>query len=109
MNFINTPIRHRDFMSSTSSIIESIHRKMSEGQESMILSQLNDFISRGLIVVETTSPILVQDADSDRLVMRQACQLKLKDQEYIQKLELENAELKAKLEAISAAIEGASQ
>jgi len=106
MNFIRTPIDSRDLLTTASSMIENIHRKMSEGQESMILHQLNDFIGRGLIVIESESPVLIRDELSDQVAVRQAIRLALKDQEYIQKLETENAELKAKIDTFNEAIKG---
>lgn len=73
--------------------------------ESIILSQLNELISRGLLVIESTQPVLVADYDlyhngtfnRDKpynIRLQQMVKLKLKDQEYIEKLEKENEELK---------------
>jgi len=69
-------------------------------KEAILLEQLNDLVTKGLLVIEETKPVLVQDSDTPKIILRQAVRLALKDKEYIQKLETENAELKAKLEAI---------
>ena len=69
-------------------------------KENLILAQLNDFISRGLLVIEQGPMSLVRALDSDKIELRQEIKLTLKDKEYIQKLEAENAELKKSLEFI---------
>lgn len=58
------------------------------------MEQLNEFISRGLIIVELTQPTFVHSPDSTKVEIRQSCKLVLKDQEYIQDLERENKALK---------------
>jgi hypothetical protein len=55
--------------------------------EASILEQLNDFISRGLIEVQTTNLQLVQSADYGKIEIRHAVKLVLKDKEYIEQLE----------------------
>jgi hypothetical protein len=53
-----------------------------------LLSQLNEHISRGLIVVERTNTIMVQDPlDKNKIELRMGIRLKLMEQEYIEKLE----------------------
>lgn len=66
-------------------------------QEHIILDQLNDLIKRGLLVIESTKPTLVQNADSDKISVQQSIRLTLKDIDYIEKLEKENQELKEKI------------
>lgn len=74
--------------------------------ENAILEQLNDFISRGLLVVETQGPTLIQEATPTGSVLkvRNTTKLKLKDQEYIQKLETENKELREIIERLKAVL-----
>ena len=62
--------------------------------EESILAQLNDFISRGLLEIEMGPITFVSSDISMRVEVRQRVALKLKDKEYIQKLEAENKELR---------------
>jgi len=82
---------------SMAKVIEDIQTKMAKATDNMILQQLNEFISRGLIVVETVQPMMVREADSNKITIRQSVRLVLKDQEYIQTLENRVIELEAAL------------
>lgn len=68
--------------------------RIAKSREDCILDQLNDFISRGLIEVQVIGSEFVRAADSNNVEFREAVRLVLKDKEYIEKLEKENAELK---------------
>lgn len=72
-------------------------------QEQEILNQLNWLIKRGIIIIESTQPILVQNtSSSDHVVeMMQGVRLVVKDKEYIECLEAENQKLKTIFEALS--------
>lgn len=61
--------------------------EIAEQTEKAIVSQLNDFISRGLIELEVSEPILVQDCDKSGIQYKRSVLLKLKDREYVEKLE----------------------
>lgn len=67
--------------------LNDIQVKMAAATDNLILQQLNEFISRGLIIVEFLQPQMVRDIDSPQIKICQAIRLVLKDQEYIQKLE----------------------
>ncbi len=73
--------------------ISQILAEVAKNTEESILSQLNDFISRGLISVERTSPLLVQSQHSTQLELKYSVHLRLKDAEYIESLERQNKEL----------------
>lgn len=80
-----------------------VAENVTRATETAISEQLNEFISRGLITLEFTQPILVRSEMSSKIEIRQQCRLLLKDQEYILKLEEENKALKlaaTQLEAI---------
>ena len=69
--------------------------------ESLILAQLNEHISRGLIVIEQTQPQFVSHVDNpNKIEIRMSVRLKLKEQEYIERLERDNKNLKDALEGI---------
>lgn len=76
-------------------IKESMRQKEIE-----ILSQLNDFISRDLIVVEEGPTTMVRDPLSSKIEIRTSVRLVLKDKEYIEELERENKELKELIEKL---------
>ena len=80
--------------------VSEILEDLSKHREEIILEQLNELISRNLLVIELTQMTLTQDYESDKLKVSQGVRLVLKDQEYIEKLEKENSELKLKLETI---------
>jgi hypothetical protein len=69
-------------------------------KDSLILESLNELVSRGLLEVQETEPVLVQDCVTDTIRLSQKVKLVLKDQEYIEKLEKRNKELEDALEQI---------
>ena len=74
------------------SMASELAKKVAEAQEKEIMSQLNEFISRNAIVVESIGPVLVQDHFSNNpheVKVQTAIRLKLKDQDYIEELEKE--------------------
>lgn len=76
-----------------SQMISDIAKKVATAHEKEITSQLNELISRNLLVVETLGPTLVQDQfgpNPYEVTVKTAVRLKLKDQEYIEQLEKEN-------------------
>jgi len=87
---------------------ENIAREISKATEASIMAQLNDFISRGLIIVEhgpmsfTRNPL----KDPYKINIEQTVSLKLKDKEYIEKLEAENKRYKDLLASLNAEVTG---
>lgn len=82
---------------STDHYAKELAKESAKQTESIILEQLNDFISRGLIIIEKTQPVLTTEIDQNnnyQVRLNQSCRLVLKDKEYIEKLEKENQELK---------------
>ena len=69
---------------------EELARNVAKETENSIMEQLNEFIKRGLIVVESKAPTLVRELHTTRhggLKVMTSVKLKLKDQEYIENLE----------------------
>lgn len=77
-----------------SALIEEVGGEIVRQTEASILSQLNELISRGLLIVESHGPIFVQDHLSAKLLVKTSVVLKLKDKEYIESLERQNTELR---------------
>lgn len=106
-NYFN--IQHwseRDLASaSMNDILHKTAKQASELKEAIILEQLSELINRGLLIIEETQPLLTinrrcEDKHGVELKMSQGIRLVLKDQEHIEKLEKENAELKKRLDKI---------
>ncbi|HRT83956.1 MAG TPA: hypothetical protein P5523_04895 [Bacteroidales bacterium] len=81
-------------------------REVAEQTESLLLEQLSDLLSRGLLVVEKTEPVLTQDHSTGKVQIHQKINLTLRDKEYIEKLEKENAVLQYRLDCIESALRG---
>ena len=98
-------------MIGTTDLNETI-KSLMEQKESIILEQLSELISRGLLVVEETSPVLVRKHNPEGLYgveLKQAVRLVLKDQEYIEKLEAKVAELEGCIKEQARYINNSSQ
>lgn len=80
--------------------INEILQEVAKETENKLLEQLNDFISRGLIVVENGPMTMIHDSHSFKVLIQRSVQLVLKDKEYILKLENENGALKELLKQI---------
>lgn len=98
-----------DFMYTTNSLIQKVTEDLLRQKENLLMEQLNDFISRGLIEIQETQPVIVKEVnllepDGFKLTLRQSVRLVLKDKEYIKKLEEENKDLKEKLDIINEAL-----
>lgn len=88
-----------------SKIIEDIGLQ----KEALIMKELNELISRGLLVLEETEMKLVRDQDSNAIKLSQGIVIKLKDQEYIEQLEKENSMMKEKLDKLKASFETSNE
>jgi hypothetical protein len=82
-----------------------VARAAAKQTEHLILEQLNDFVSRGLLVIELGPMSFYRDVTTPDYTLKisQSVKLVLKDKEYIEKLEAKNKELNeivAKLKAV---------
>ena len=92
-----------------SDTVDKLSKDILKQQDVYILSQLNELVSRGLIVVETTNPIITREnnfitGDFD-IKISQGIRLVPKEFQYIKKLEEENKDLKSKLNIIRKTVE----
>ena len=78
-------------------VTDIVHEAIKQ-KENLILDQLTELVSRGLLVVEQTNPTLTRtynhSSQQHEVKLAQCIKLKLKDQEYIERLEAENKEYK---------------
>lgn len=98
-------------MYTTDSLVNKVTKDLLKQKENLLMEQLNDFVSRGLIVIEETAPSFIKEDDlldpsSYKITLRQTVRLVLKDKEYIEKLEAENKELKESVKQLEANIKG---
>lgn len=76
------------------SIVNELSNQITESVETELMSQLNDFISRDLIVIHRGPTILTHNPMTNKVEISTSCSLHLKDKDYIVALEKENKELK---------------
>lgn len=101
-------IKELDMAFETTTMQEAMSRLL-EQKDKLIMDELNELTSRGLIVIEQTRPTIVREAGSGELRLAQAVRLVPKEKEYIEKLETENAELKAKIDRIENIFNGSDE
>lgn len=81
----------------------ALSKQVAAKTEAIILDQLNELISRGLLILHHMGPTMVLD-ENNQLKVNIACKVLLKDQEYIERLEKENKELKEILKRIHSVV-----
>tara|TARA_R110001606_G_scaffold340750_1_gene489027 strand:- start:2542 stop:2859 length:318 start_codon:yes stop_codon:yes gene_type:complete len=85
------------YIDPTGQMVQDLVKKAAKHKESLILEQLNELISRDLLVVEETEMMLIRHQGSNEIEMSQKVRLVLKDQEYIESLESKIADLEDKV------------
>lgn len=96
-------------VSNSNDLVKTIMEETAKKTEKVILQGLEDLVSRGLLVVRYDQPQLVETYDptspnGKRFTVNTAVRLELKDQGYIQKLELENKELREAIDRMFAVV-----
>ncbi len=86
------------------SFVNEMTRDLTRQKESILAEQLGDLVKRGILVCEESQPAIVYDHTKDKYLLQQTVKLTVREKEYIEKLERENAELKQKLDAIKGAL-----
>lgn len=88
-------------MNINDSYLQKLIPELLEQHEAYILDQLTDLIDKGILVVENDGPfMLFQESTHARFRISKPLKFTVKDKEYIERLEKENAELKAAVEGI---------
>lgn len=92
--------------------ITEITREVISQRDAIIFEQLQELISRGLLEIREEEPVMIrveadfQNPGRDRIMLKQRVKLILKNQEYVEKLEAENKQLKERIARIEGAING---
>jgi len=93
--------------------LQGIINDISKQREFLFLEQLEELTKRNVLVVEESHPVLLKICDpasgKEKIELKQTIKLKLKDQEYIESLEKENAELRGRLDKIKTAIQDVNE
>ena len=84
--------------------MQSAVQEISRAKERLLLEQLGELVSRGLLVVEYGETTLVAEADGSFRLL-DTVKLLPKEKEYIEKLEAKVKELGERLSAIQTALE----
>lgn len=87
-------------MNSLVTSLESVTKELFKQKDDLILTSLNDLISRDLLVIEEGPMTLTRDEASNKVVLSQQVRLVLKDKEYIENLETENNKMRNELKEI---------
>lgn len=95
-----TPFFGSDYGEPLEGLYSPLQREFMEKKQALILEQLGDLVSKGLLVIQEVQPVLVKDDSSNKITLQGAIRLTLRDKEYIEKLEKENKALKAKFEQL---------
>lgn len=80
--------------------IETLIKKAAEAREQSILAQLNDLVVKGILVVKLGETAFYRSSESNELIYKEQVTLELNVQEYIDKLEKENSEMKEYIKEI---------
>lgn len=80
--------------------IQDLAQKVAAAREESIMAQLSDLVAKGILVVKVQGNAFYKEADSSNLVYRESLTLELNVQDYVSRLEKENAELKEQIEGM---------
>lgn len=83
-------------MSDVITTAQDVADKVAEATENVILKQINWLVSRGLLVVKKGELRLVQEKNSSEITIQQDIELVVSGHEYIEKLEAEIRDLRAR-------------
>ncbi len=87
-------------------LIKIVRKDLLNQQQNIILDQLNGLITKDLLLVEQTEPVLVMDGATNKITLQQSIKLVLRDKSYIETLETENKLLKDRLNKIQEIFNG---
>lgn len=73
-------------------------------KESILLAQIGQLITDGVLVVQEGEPYFFRDSTSDKILYKQSIKILSKESEVIDALKAENAKLKDQLELIKRAL-----
>lgn len=82
------------------SYIQETLKELVSQKECVVLAQIEQLIKDGVLLVEESEAFIFQDQFSNKLQFRQAIKIISKEQEVIDSLKKENAELRERLNSI---------
>ena len=84
--------------------LQTLLKRTSLSAFELMSKQIEELVKRDLLVVKNHELIMVRMPDSDEVQVKQFFTLELHNQQYVEKIEKENAELKEKLKRIEDAM-----
>lgn len=86
-------------MNTVSSFVNDTARALIQKRNEVLGEQLNLLIRQGILIIEETQPVLVQEPTPHGVVVKvqMSVDLKVRDQERLQELVRENEELKDRI------------
>jgi hypothetical protein len=96
-------------MYKTESLIKDVTTRLAEAQQAVLTSQLSDLLRAGVLEIRHTEPVLVSVDNGLGVEIRQGVSLTFKGADRLAELELENAELKARLDGVKDILKGNSR
>lgn len=98
-----------NYASNANDILKTVMEQTEAKTEQAILGGLMELVEKKLLVVHRDAPVLVESYDPTtvggrKFEVKTAIRLELKDQGYIQKLELENKELREAIDRMFAVV-----
>lgn len=82
------------------SYIQETLKDLVSQKESIVLAQIEQLIKDGVLVIEESEAFIFQDQFSNKLQYRQSIKIFSKEQEVIEALKKENAELKERINSV---------
>ena len=89
--------------------IKTLMHDAAQQKEKILVNQINELVSRGLLVIEQGEMQFVRLEHEEKIEMRQNCRIVLKDQEYIEKLEAQVDRLKKVMNQLGIVLQDANE
>jgi len=93
----------------TQSIVRNVLLDAARMKDNLILAQLNDLIQTGVLLIETTEPVLVTEPYENKVSLRQAIRLTFKGADVLAALQKENEDLRRRITTIEDAVKLAAR
>lgn len=83
------------------SLVSKVAEELNKNTENAVLEELNELVSRGILVLHRGPTVVVQDPFSNKIEIRQKVRVVLSNQEYVERLESENKKMKNILDLVN--------
>ena len=87
-------------LNSENELVKRLVETATKAREESVLSHLRDLVDKGILVMKVDDWTFYREEHSNQLVYKEKVELQLNVQEYIDKLEKENSEMKEYIKEI---------